>query len=85
MKRSELNRIQRDALNLSEKYRFALRPFVTWTMEDWAEKDSEYDEIKGNMLGWDITDFGSGDFYKIGLLMITLRNGNFHNTKYAKT
>ena len=36
------------------------------------------------MLGWDITDFGSGDFHKVGLLMITLRNGNFNNPKYIK-
>ena len=27
-------------------------------------------------MGWDITDFGSGDFKKIGLSLITLRNGN---------
>lgn len=85
MKRSELNQIQKDALRLIEEYRFALPPFVTWSMEEWASKNSEYDEIKENMLGWDITDFGSGDFHKIGLLMITLRNGNFNNTKYVKT
>jgi len=85
MKRSELNQIQRKALDLIAEYKFALPPFVTWTMEDWATKNEEYDEIKENMLGWDITDFGSGDFHKIGLLMITLRNGNFYNPKYAKT
>jgi hypothetical protein len=27
------------------------------------------------MLGWDLTDFGSGDFDKVGLLLFTLRNG----------
>ena len=36
------------------------------------------------MLGWDITDFGSGDFFKIGLLMFTLRIGNFNDKKYTK-
>ena len=30
------------------------------------------------MLGWDITDFGWGDFEKIGLSLITLRNGNIN-------
>lgn len=85
MKRSELNQIQRKALELIASYKFALPPFVTWTMDEWEKKNSEYDEIKENMLGWDITDFGSGDFHKVGLLMITLRNGNFHNPKYAKT
>ena len=28
------------------------------------------------MLGWDLTDFGSGDFEKIGLLLFTIRNGS---------
>jgi D-lyxose ketol-isomerase len=27
-------------------------------------------------MGWDITDFGSGDFAKVGLSLVTLRNGN---------
>ena len=84
MKRSELNQIMKNAINFIGEYKFSLPPFVTWSMAEWAEKNSEYDEIKDNMLGWDITDFGSGDFHKVGLLMITLRNGNFHNPKYKK-
>jgi len=28
------------------------------------------------MLGWDVTDFGSGDFDKVGLTIFTFRNGN---------
>jgi D-lyxose ketol-isomerase len=28
------------------------------------------------MLGWDLTDFGAGDFLKRGLILFTLRNGN---------
>ena len=84
MKRSELNRIMRDAVDFIASFKFALPPFVTWTMDEWQTKNSEYDEIKDNMLGWDITDFGTGDFHKCGLLMITLRNGNFHDPKYVK-
>lgn len=36
------------------------------------------------MLGWDITDFGRGDFSTCGFGLITLRNGNQHNPKYKK-
>ena len=36
------------------------------------------------MLGWDITDFGLGDFDKVGFGLITLRNGNRNNAKYKK-
>lgn len=39
-------------------------------------KRKEYDEIRDNMLGWDITDFGLGDFEHTGFSLITLRNGN---------
>ena len=35
-------------------------------------------------IGWDITDFGSGDFANIGLLIFVLRNGNFTNPRYKK-
>jgi len=76
MKRSELNQIMQDALEFAERYNFKLPPFATWTPNDWESKGSEYNEIKDNMLGWDITDFGSGDYYKKGLLMFTIRNGN---------
>ena len=84
MKRSELNKIMREAVAFIDGHGFKLPPFVTWPLDEWKKKNGEYVEIKDNMLGWDITDFGSGDFYKTGLLMITLRNGNYHDPKYAK-
>lgn len=84
MKRSELNQIMRNAVEFAKKMGFALPPFAFWGPEEWKTKGHEYDEIRDNMLGWDITDFGSGDFHKIGLLMFTIRNGNFNNSKYIK-
>ena len=84
MKRSELNKIMKDAVEFINLMNFKLPPFAFWGLEDWKTKGSEYDEIMENMLGWDITDFGSGDFMKVGLLMFTIRNGNFDNKKYIK-
>lgn len=84
MKRSELNKIMSEAVNFMDKMNFKLPPFAFWGVEEWETKGSEYDEIRDNMLGWDITDFGSGDFYKVGLLMFTVRNGNFNTEKYIK-
>ena len=84
MKRSEINKIMKDAVEFIADKKFLLPPFAYWTAEDWATKGHEYDEIRDNMLGWDITDFGSGDFSKIGLLMFTIRNGNFSDKKYIK-
>lgn len=84
MKRSEINRIMKEATDFITSRGFVLPPFVLWGADDWVDKGDEYDELKRNMLGWDITDFGSGDFGKVGLLMITLRNGNMYNPKYIK-
>ena len=84
MKRSELNQIMKNAVEFIDKMNFKLPPFAFWGPEEWAQKGHEYDEIRDNMLGWDITDFGSGDYLKIGLLMFTIRNGNFNDPKYVK-
>ena len=84
MKRSELNNIMKNAVEFIDKMNFKLPPFAFWSPEEWTQKGHEYDEIRDNMLGWDITDFGSGDFLKIGLLMFTIRNGNFNDPKYVK-
>lgn len=84
MKRSEINKIMKDAVDFLNEMNFKLPPFAFWSPEEWATKGHEYDEIRDNMLGWDITDFGYGDYKKIGLLMFTLRNGNFNDKKYIK-
>ncbi len=84
MKRSELNGIIEEAIRFCEQMKFPLPPFAFWTLADWQGRGPEFDEIKDNMLGWDITDFGSGDFQKVGLLIFTLRNGNLTNPKYVK-
>ena len=76
MKRSQINNAMRDALEMFKEYKIVLPPFARWSPDEWKNKGDEVTEIKDNMLGWDITDFGSGDFNKIGLLLICLRNGN---------
>ena len=77
MKRSELNKIIEEGIAFLDSQNFKLPPFAYWGMEKWGSLGEEYREIYDNMLGWDITDFGSGDYKYIGLLMFTIRNGNF--------
>jgi len=85
MKRSQINKIMGDAVMFIESLGHKLPPFAFWGPDEWASKGREYDEIRDNMLGWDITDFGSGDFYRRGLLMFTTRNGNYKlSHKYIK-
>ena len=84
MKRSEINKIIKEMEQLIKENGFHLPPFCNWTPEEWKTKGHEYDEIRDNMLGWDITDYGLGNFDKVGFGLITLRNGNQHNPKYKK-
>ena len=79
MKRSYLNQLIDEAIGLLNENKFKLPPFAYFTPEEWAEKNHEYDEIRDNCLGWDITDFGSGDYEKVGLFLFTMRNGNLKN------
>ena len=85
MKRSELNSIIEDTIKFMEDRGLPLPPFAYWGVPEWKAAGKENEEIVENMLGWDITDFGSGDFEKIGLTIFTFRNGNFYKKdKYPK-
>jgi len=86
MKRSEINRALKEMEEFVNLYRFALPPFCHFTPEEWKGKGHDYDEVRDNMLGWDITDYGLGDFDNIGFSLITIRNGNLSMPgKYTKT
>ncbi len=79
MKRSAINSYINEAKELFSKADFHLPPFAFWSPGDWKNKGPEADEIRDNALGWDITDFGSDDFETCGLLLFTLRNGNYQD------
>lgn len=81
MKRSEINRILRDAKEFLCEKNFLLPPWAYWTIDEWRENRENAEEIFNNMLGWDITDFGSGDFHRRGLFLFTIRNGKFNVDK----
>lgn len=76
MKRSEINALLREAKAFFADHRFHLPDWGHWSPERWAEVGDEAAEVIENHLGWDITDFGTGDFARCGLLLFTLRNGN---------
>jgi D-lyxose ketol-isomerase len=81
MKRSEINQIIREADAFMKSHGFYLPPFAYWSPDEWRSKGAEVSEIVANNLGWDITDFGQGDFGKIGLFLFTIRNGSLENLK----
>jgi D-lyxose ketol-isomerase len=74
MKRSKINQVIKVYGKPDKKeYRFAMPPFAEWTPADWKQAGHEYDEIRDNKLGWDITDFGLGKFDEWG----------FHFSRFA--
>ena len=79
MKRSEINAIMREADEFIRSRGFYLPPFAYWSPDEWAAKGEDVSEIVENRLGWDITDFGKGDFRHYGLFLFTIRNGHPDN------
>ena len=76
MKRSQINQALRQMEEMCKKHCYYLPPFCHVTPEEWAEKGPEFDEVRECMLGWDITDYGLGDFDRFGFSLVTIRNGS---------
>jgi len=75
MKRSEINAIVHETKLFLERMQFRLPVWAAWAPEDWVGHRLECSEVLEGRLGWDITDFGGGDFARRGLVLFTLRNG----------
>lgn len=77
MTRSEINQHIEQAIVFMDKMNFKLPPWGYWTANEFKKnKIDAYEEIVNNALGWDLTDFGSGNFKSMGLLLFTIRNGS---------
>ena len=85
MKRSEINKALKELEAMCAREHCYLPPFCNFTPEEWKTKGHEYDEVRDCMLGWDITDYGKGDFEKIGLFLFTIRNGKLGDPDCKKT
>jgi len=81
MKRSEINAIIDDAKAFLDGMQFRLPAWAEWNSADWKGKYGSVREIADNLLGWDITDFGFGNYRKFGLFLFTIRNGNCEKDK----
>jgi D-lyxose ketol-isomerase len=77
MKRSEINSIIKTAESFFAYNHFFLPEWASWPPGAWKGNYSRCSEIIDNKLGWDITDFGSGEFDRRGLVLFTMRNGSW--------
>lgn len=82
MKRSEINLAISKAKERLKEFKITLPEFGYWSTEDWAKNKCKTQRIKERMLGWDVTDFGSGDFEKCGAVLFTVRNGDKNDKEY---
>lgn len=81
MKRSIINKIMAEADAMIREFGFRLPPFAYWTPQEFASNKGRAQRVIDARLGWDITDFGRGEFDKLGLFLFTLRNGDLADLK----
>ena len=81
MKRSEINNAIEYVVDKCKDFNLPLPPFAYYSPEKWTTVGENEKEIVDNMLGWDVTDFGTGKFDQVGLTVFVFRNGNFNNSK----
>ncbi len=70
MKRSTINTIMAEAEDLIRKHGFVLPPFAYWTPEDFKGRSATARHVIDARCGWDITDYGTGRFDKLGLVPV---------------
>lgn len=75
MKRSEINDLIRAAEERFHTQGLLLPEWAHWTPDEWRAAAPRCEAIFASRLGWDLTDFGLGDFAATGLLLFTVRNG----------
>ena len=75
MKRSEINAAIAWTKDILARNNIRLPEFAYWSLDDWKAQAERIDVIRKVMLGWDITDFGMGDFKTVGSVLFTVRNG----------
>lgn len=79
MKRSVINKNITWAVEACKKLGFHLPSFAFWTNEEWEAKKDATEHMVSVMQGWDVTDYNSGDFDKVGAVLFTLRNGSIYD------
>ncbi len=60
---------------------FVLPPFAYWTPDQFLARADQARGVIDGRMGWDITDYGQGDFDALGLFLFTLRNGRLSDLK----
>jgi len=81
MKRSEINAVIAEADAMMRRFGFTLPPWAYWSPEDFVARSDIAAEVIRARCGWDVTDYGAGEFDKMGLFLFTLRNGRLSDLR----
>ncbi len=82
MKRSQVNAVLHQADDFIRSFGFALPPFAHLDPEALLALPDR--TILRQRMGWDITDYGGGDFARLGLALFTLRNGRLADLRAGR-
>ncbi len=75
MKRSEINAAISEAKDMIDTYSWVLPKWAYWTKNEYDKNPSLKKYLKDHQMGWDVTDFGRGEFEKKGITLFCIRNG----------
>jgi D-lyxose ketol-isomerase len=75
MLRSEIDAAIDSARAFADAAVFPLPEFAGWSRDEWLGRVDRLGPTISRGLGWDVTDFGRGDFARYGLCLCTIRNG----------
>ena len=83
MRRSEINKSIAEAKLLIAEYRWTLPRWAYWNVEQYKNHPDLSLYLRDHQMGWDVTDFGRGNFSKEGIILFCVRNGvqNIDNEK----
>ena len=80
MRRSRINEVMAAAEETIARHGVALPPFARWTPEEMVAR-APGTRIAEARMGWDVTDYGRGEFDALGLLLFTVRNGRLSDLR----
>ena len=84
MQRSRINRILIEAEAMLRSSGHMLPPFAYWSASEMQARRKDINLIVSRRLGWDVTDYGKGNFDRLGLCLFTLRNGDSGDSSHGR-
>lgn len=85
MNRSEINEILAAGDAFIRSFGYVMPPFAYLSPAELKTRvSSDSQGILSGLLGWDITDFGSGNFADLGLFLFSVRNGSAEDLKSGR-